>query len=461
MSLFSKIININFTLSKAQWLVEQKIKATAIILLIVAGLLTLFSTIRFINQDIVAAFADGFGAFLFAVFLYFLKKDVKYYNIISILALGILSLVITIGLFTAQHDILRGVWFISFMPLISYLRDYKEGLIWMSLYIAIMIVSYFFNPNPNIVGYFLIIINIVVASSVLYFYDKLKNIETTHITNEKEILEEEVNKRTEELKKLNLLLEEKITSEINKNVIKDKMLIQQSKMAMMGEMIGNITHQFRQPLSAIGSTSSSMLVNMELGLETTQEELKKKLTNISGFVDHLSGTITDFRNFFKEDKEVTSFNLSQSINKDLFIIESTLEANNIKIVKNFDFNIEVTTLKNELTQSILNILNNAKDAIIEYIPNNDEKLIIIDIKKENEKIEISIKDNAGGIPDDILSKVFDENFTTKEDNDGTGIGLYMTKRMIKNNIKGKIIVSNLEFTYNNNTYKGAQFRIIL
>lgn len=442
MNLFSKIININFHLSKTQWLLEQKIKATASILIIVAFLLSLFSIIRFVNLDIVAGFADGFGAFLFIIFLHFLKKDVKFYNLISILALGILSLVITIGLFTSQHDILRGIWFISFMPLISYLRDFKESIIWMFIYVIIMIVSYLYSPEPNIVGYFLITTNIIVVSSVLYFYDKLKTIETSHIKNEKEILKEEVDKRTQELNQLNLLLEEKIKNEISKNKVKDKMLIQQSKMAMMGEMIGNITHQFRQPLSAIGSTSSSMLVNMELGLENSQEDIKKKLTNISSFVEHLSGTITDFRNFFKEDKEKELISFSKIVNDTLEIVEVSLKNKNINIITNIECEEKFETYSNELKQVLLNLIKNSEDALIE----NKVKYPTITIKtlcnNNCDKQTLIIQDNAGGIPPEIIEEIFKPYFSTKKEKDGTGLGLYMSKTIIEDHCKGHLSVKN-------------------
>ena len=135
--------------------------------------------------------------------------------------------------------------------------------------------------------------------------------------------------------------------------------------------------------------------------------------------------------------------------------------NEIKIVKNFDETITVKLLQNELTQSILNILNNAKDALVECVPNTKERFIFIDIKYEDDIPSIIIKDNAGGISEDIMPKIFDDKFTTKEEKDGTGIGLFMTKNMIEDHMKGKIIVSNEEFEYDGKLFKGACFKLRL
>jgi signal transduction histidine kinase len=190
-----------------------------------------------------------------------------------------------------------------------------------------------------------------------------------------------------------------------------------------------------------------------------KDELKTKLNNIENYVHHLSDTIEDFRNFFKEDKEKTTFNLSQSIEKDLFIIESTFLANTIEIIKEYDESIEVSQFRNELTQCILNILNNAKDALRESeVP---QKLVFIETKIENNKTKIIIKDNGGGIPESVLPHIFEDKFTTKDDSNGTGIGLFMTKQMIETHMDGKINAKNTKFIYNNEYYKGAEFTIIL
>ncbi len=455
-----KTTNFNIDSKKEGWLLKQKIDTLIWMLFIVIQLLTVFTVIRFIKGDINTAIADGFGVLIFIILHKLLKKDNKYYNSISLIFISALTLVITAGFFASDHDIIRATWFIAILTLAYYLRDAKGGLKWLIFFIAIIIVSYFLNENPNIVGYIVIISNLILISTILYFYDKIKQKEQSAILEQKNLLEQMVKDRTKELNKLNDNLEKEVKKEVHKNTIKDKMMIQQNKMAMMGEMIGNIAHQFRQPLSAISSTSSSISIDIELGIHE-EKSMKNKLNNIIEYVNHLSHTINDFRNFFKEDKEKTIFNLSQSIEKDLFIIESTTINSQIEIIKDFDENIELNTFKNELTQAILNILNNSKDALVEFVEQSQKRLIFISIQDKEEKAVIIIIDNAGGIDEQIIDKIFDEKFTTKAHKDGTGIGLFMTKQMIEDHMNGDIFVSNKEFDYDGINYKGAQFKIVL
>jgi len=456
----NKLFKLNLKFTKDEWLLEQRMITITIMSSVVVFVLLIFSGIRFVGGDIVASIADAIGATIFIGLNIALRKNKQYYNIISIIFISVVSLVVSVVLLTMEHDIFRGVWFIAILVLAYYLRDAKEGRLWSIAYIIVIIMSFLTDPTPNTVGYAIVIVNLILVSTILNFYEKIKDHENKAIEEQKNILEKEVLKRTLELNNLNDNLEQRIKEEVYKHTAKDKMMVQQNKMAMMGEMITNIAHQFRQPLSAISSTSSGILFEIECGIYK-EESTKTNLNKITGFVNHLSSTIDDFRNFFQEDKEKVEFNLSENISQDLFIIESTTLTNNIKIIKDFDNSIKVTTFKNELTQSILNILNNAQDALVEFIPKDQERFIFMDIKQNQDKINIVICDNAGGIPQELISKVFDDKFTTKKDNDGTGIGLFMTKKMIENNIGGIINVINKEYIFNDKKYKGAQFTITI
>jgi signal transduction histidine kinase len=241
---------------------------------------------------------------------------------------------------------------------------------------------------------------------------------------------------------------------------KENLLTEQTKLAAMGEMIGNIAHQWRQPLNIISITASGARVKKELGI-LSDESLDESLKQISDTTEHLSETIDVFKDFLREDKEKILFNLSQNIRNDLSLIETILKNNNVKIDLQLDNDIYICSFQNEFSQAIINILHNANDAIKERLNDDEEKIIKVTTKQEKNKAIIEIIDNAGGISKDIIDKIFEPYFTTKHKYQGTGLGLYMTHKIIKMSMKGSISVSNKSFIYENKKYKGALFRISL
>ena len=238
---------------------------------------------------------------------------------------------------------------------------------------------------------------------------------------------------------------------------KEAILNQQSKMAAMGEMLENIAHQWRQPLSVISTVATGAKLKKDLKI-LTDEEFYETMDIINNSSQHLSNTIDDFRNFFNNDKELTSFDLNEPMNKVINLIESRLKNRHINIVKN-SVEIKIVGLKNEFIQVILNILNNSVDAFANK--KDIEKYIFIDIYKEQNHAILSIKDNAGGIKEDIVDRIFEPYFTTKHKSQGTGIGLYMSLEIIQKHMDGTLTASNEEFIYENKLYKGAKFKIIL
>ena len=266
------------------------------------------------------------------------------------------------------------------------------------------------------------------------------------------------------LSRLNNTLEKRVGLEVDISRQKDHLMFQQSRLASMGEMIGNIAHQWRQPLSSLSAIIQNIRhksqrdkLNIDFVENITEDALK--------IASQMSDTIDDFRNFFEPSKEKDRFNVNSALEDTLELLKATLLNNNIEIIKNEKVNIDILGYKNELSQTILNIFSNSKDALISKSSKNIEfhALIIIDIEisKNNRNILITIKDNADGVPEDIIDKIFEPYFTTKEQGKGTGIGLYMSKQIIETNMKGKLKVSNEIFTHGKETYKGAQFTIEL
>ena len=233
-------------------------------------------------------------------------------------------------------------------------------------------------------------------------------------------------------------------------------LSQQSKMAAMGEMIGNIAHQWRQPLSTITTASTGMVLQKELG-NLSDDFFFEASNKINASAQHLSKTIDDFRNFFSPNKVKTKFLLKNTFSTTLDLIQAQFRTKDIKIIKHIE-NIEIYAYENELIQALINILNNARDELIKK-GEDKEKLIFIDVSKKDDKAIISIKDNAGGIPIDVIDRIFEPYFTTKHKRNGTGVGLYMCEEIITRHMKGSIKVKNIDFKHEKEIFKGALFKL--
>jgi polar amino acid transport system substrate-binding protein len=271
-------------------------------------------------------------------------------------------------------------------------------------------------------------------------------------------LQNEILKRTDELNKLNLSLELRIENEVEKNKIFQEKLFKADKLASMGEMISNIAHQWRQPLSVISTLATGTKIQKEFGT-LNDNDLINNMELINKNAQYLSETINDFKNFIKGDRKIKTYNLSNVINNFLHIVDSSIKKHNIKIIFDLEENVMIDGYPNELIQCLINIFNNSKDALEEI--KQEDSLIFITTSSQKDSISISIKDNAGGIPEKILSKIYDPYFTTKHKSQGTGLGLHMTHRLIYEGMNGKIETKNVEYSYENKIYKGVEFEIIL
>mgnify|MGYP000683331102 CR=1 FL=1 len=261
-----------------------------------------------------------------------------------------------------------------------------------------------------------------------------------------------------ELRELNDNLEKKIKLEVEQNRYKDEKIFHQSRSAAMGEMIANIAHQWRQPLSAISTTASSMKLQLELDI-STEEEVVESFDHILEYTNFLSQTIEDFRGFLDINEKKREFTISEVIDKTMSIVKAVYKENRIKIIYNKNtFPYKSFGLSNTLAQAVLNILNNAKDA---FDIHNKDKKVFIHLDNEDGYNIISIQDSALGIKEEILQKIFDPYFTTKHQSQGTGIGLYMCKEIIEKHIEGTIEARNNIFVDNNITYKGLEFVITI
>jgi PAS domain S-box-containing protein len=246
-----------------------------------------------------------------------------------------------------------------------------------------------------------------------------------------------------------------------KNITDSKLLESQAKLASMGEMIGNIAHQWRQPLSVISTLASGVAFKAENNLPLQSKDVIKHMDTIINQTTYLSKTIDDFRNFVKSAGEESTIKVKTLIEKTLSIVNPTLKNNYIDSVVELEEDLEILGFENELIQAFINIINNAKDAIDEKLSQEDERYIFISAYKVNEKVEITFKDNAKGINSTLITRIFEPYFTTKHQSVGTGLGLSMTYKIITQRHNGHIEAMNNSYTYNGKTYTGALFKVTL
>jgi len=253
-------------------------------------------------------------------------------------------------------------------------------------------------------------------------------------------------------------LKNDVLSKTHENMKQMEVIQQQDKLASMGEMIGNIAHQWRQPLSIISTSATGMKFQKKYDV-LTDENFNKTCELINTNAQYLSKTIDDFRNFIKNEHNKTTFRLQKEIDSFLHLIEGSTKNHNIKIILDFQKDILITGYEHALTQSFINIFSNSKDAFQEK--KIQDRYIFMSTSVKNNNAIITIKDNGGGIPLDVLPKIFEPYFTTKHQGQGTGLGLHMTYKLIVEGMDGTIKASNVKYRYNKTNHTGSEFLITL
>jgi len=250
-----------------------------------------------------------------------------------------------------------------------------------------------------------------------------------------------IKRTTRELEDLNDNLHLRVKKEITLNEEKDNMLNLLHTQAQLGSILEMILHQWRQPISAITSTLSSVQVYKEAGI-LTDDLLDENIENILSYTDHINTTIEDFRDLFKSNDKHKDITIDDLINKSLTVIKPIIKENQVTVNVDIDVNQAISIPVSLMMQVILNILKNALD-VLEY-KNIQNPTITIKAYQIKTNHIITITDNGGGIPQEILPKIFDKNFTTKQKKDGTGIGLHMSRSIMETKVFGKLDVQNID-----------------
>jgi len=308
----------------------------------------------------------------------------------------------------------------------------------------------------------LILNNIYVHISILFFFS-IALLLVVYIINRftnKTIAKcrESIKRREKDYKQNYNKLQLQFNNEVEKCTNQKKLIQKQSKMLALGDMLANISHQWRQPLTDISKTAKSIQEKIEKHQIATDEDIDK-LRHIDNSALYLARTVDDFGVFLKADSLKIDFNVLDIVEKSLCINSSIIEKNNITVIKDFDEDIMIHNLSFGLLQALVNIIGNSKDALKKM--KETDRYLFVQTKNKEDSVEITLTDTGGGIADEVMQNIFEPYFTTKQKTYGTGLGLHMAYNIINQNMSGKIVVSNENVEHESKIYTGASFTIIL
>lgn len=446
---FETFFNSGWSFEESEWDLKNRFQMINItIVLSTFGLIygiignIAHETLYFIPYE-VAILALNFILFLL------LRKDRDYFWRIATFMTAQFTFLFLFLVYKSEPESLKHIWLFSYPIMLLYFQGSRRGIYWVSFIILMLLVA----PVQNLieVKYTLyqttyIIVVFLIITLAIYFYQMKMNasrriilLQQQQLSNFNAELEKQVNDKTAELQELNASLETKVQEKIDELIQKEQMLTTQSKLAVMGEMISMIAHQWRQPLSTITLQISNIKLNKMLGHEVDSETLDNTLDQISDNIIYLSETIDDFKTYFHSSKVKEEIEVHELLQRAVNFIVPRMQNVNIEFVLKKKEDICIATYVNEMIQVVLNIVNNAIDALIEM--NRSDAKIEIFIKQEQEHLLIYIQDNGDGISENNIEYIFEPYFSTKGKN-GTGLGLYMSQMIIQKQFDGEIRVES-------------------
>lgn len=354
------------------------------------------------------------------VLLFILRKYKNSFSYVSLIITAQFTFLFLFLIYSSEPSALKHVWLYTYPIILLYLQNKKDAIYWVLVTIFVLMlapIQPFFEVSYSLFQVSYIAVVLVIISIIIHFYQLKMDEAKSLILKQQDLLKEQVVQLTH----------------------KDQLLSTQSRQAVMGEMISMIAHQWRQPLSTVTLSVSNLQVKKLLGDKIDDESLNKALEDISDTVVYLSNTIDDFQTYFRPIKEVSEIEIHELLQKAISFVLPRLKSTKIYIEmdsKKYK-NVVLHTYMNELIQVVLNILNNAIDALV--LSRGENPSIIISVEEKEHTAVIIIKDNAGGIKAEDISRIFEPYFSTKGKN-GTGLGLYMSQMIIQKQFNGKIDV---------------------
>ncbi len=423
-------------------LLKHKIELTKKILLLVSIVVFIMSIIRLFEENYIQSFIDIFFVSILMYSFMVLNRDEKKLYVIARVTIAS-ALITTLFVITNSPDFQMGfMWLTTIIYFMFYYLGRDEGLRWFGTTIMVLLSLFFYDSallSLDVKSFFIWISNMIFIILIVGWYEQIKLDTEQELIRYQERLTAQVEEKTKELKFLNNSLESRITKEVEKNKQHQKELIEKSRHAQMGEMISMIAHQWRQPLAAISASVNTLKLKNMLG-EYENQYFDERLDRIASYAQHLSGTIDDFRDFFKSQKHKQESSFEDIANSVLSIMNPIVKNKNIKLTTQYSANEKITTYPNELKQVVLNLIQNAIDIIDE---NSIQKpLITLRTYRKENRLILEVEDNGGGIPEEIIGNIFNLYYSTKRSKDGTGLGLYMSKIMVEEHCGGVLSVDN-------------------
>jgi signal transduction histidine kinase len=431
-----------------EWQLHYKVISILVMSFVIGIYTALFGIYRIYHGYTAVGSLELFMGIIFMISFISLRANIRHYMFFSKVFFVLLYMLMIILFIYVPDEVTSMLWTSAALIIIFFLLDYKGGILFFAFLVLFIITLMFFDANYKMTDYINWIASLSAVSWVMFFYEKLKEKEKNSLLDNTARLQEEVDKQTQKLQTLNNSLEERVQEELTHRQEQEQMFLHQSRLAGMGEMIDSIAHQWRQPLMNI----NAILMNMDRAMETKDRPpayMHEKMDEVIVLTTHMSQTIEDFRSLFKEDKTKNTFYIHESISYALQLLESTLQYVDLRVTSTK--NTSYYGYKNELIQVLMILLSNAVEIL--QTRNINTKTINIDIQGNEKYITLAIEDNAGGIEEAYLTQIFEPYFSTKKRTGGTGLGLYVAKIIIEQNMHGVLSVSN--------TNEGAKFEIKL
>lgn len=424
-SSLSQFLSSGFEFSPQEELLRLRLKLFNSILGLIVITAGFLSFTYFVGLFSMPNHIQGFLSLLYVLFMIFIIFYLRHskQNYTTAIAILMVSSLLIFGgtLYHLIGDQARIQWFGPTIMVMFLLGGKKFGFLTFFASIVIILTIHFLPYHPSDFT----TVEIVKTLSVLFFIALMSNFFIDHFLRETSTLAQ------------------KVEASLEINRIKDEELLRNSKLAQMGELLSIISHQWKQPLSTISMYTADSIVGLEMGDVLSKEEQKQVYLSIEKQVRFLSKTMDDFRHFYNPNKPLKFISMPHVIEQAIEILESDMRKSDITVHTSFNFTRPLHSYPNEITQVMLILLKNAKDAHDDNKKNRHKRIYISGFHEKDLWV-IEIRDNAGGISPENLPHIFKQFFTTKESEKGTGLGLYLCKSIIQESCKGRITAEHID-----------------